>query len=172
MSRWSYFTIYLYHSASLERIAAEERQKAKAESKKAQADAQRKKAEKTARAQQQRGQLLRSAVFAAARLGDAATVKKGVWEDEVDAAGGEVKVGCHDFVKSPPKDSQEALLHIAARNGDSELVEWLDAHSQFVISQTILVILPVLVQVLIRKNATLQTSLPSMLLCSTDTHIF
>jgi hypothetical protein len=57
-------------------------------------------------------------------------VKKGVWEDEVDAAGGEVKTGCEEYVTSP-KDRKETLLHIAARNGDFELVEWLDAHGKF-----------------------------------------
>lgn len=72
----------------------------------------------------------RSAVFNAARAGDASKVKKGVWEDDVDAAGGEVKRGCERFVSSPPKDPQETLLHIAARNGDADLVEWLDAHSK------------------------------------------
>lgn len=112
-------------------MAADERQKVKTEQKKAQAEAQRQKAEKTARALRQKIQKTRSAVFAAARIGDAAKVKKGIWEDDVDAAGGEVKTGCDEFVNPKPKDSQEALLHIATKNGDLELVQWLDAHSDF-----------------------------------------
>ncbi|KAJ7905725.1 hypothetical protein B0H14DRAFT_2661321 [Mycena olivaceomarginata] len=112
-----------------ERVAAEERQKAKVEAKKAQAEAQRSKAENAARTLQQQAQTKRSAVFAAARAGKQDKVKTGVWENDVDAAGGEVKAGCDAFVKTAPKDPQETLLHIAARNGDKELVEWLDAHS-------------------------------------------
>ncbi|KAJ7087831.1 hypothetical protein C8R44DRAFT_819930 [Mycena epipterygia] len=112
-----------------ERVAAEERQKAKVGAKKAQAEAQRSKAEATARALQQQAQTKRSAVFSAARAGKQDKVKTGVWEDDVDAAGGEVKVGCNAFVKTTPKDAQETLFHIAARNGDKDLVEWLDAHS-------------------------------------------
>lgn len=57
-------------------------------------------------------------------------MKKGIWENNVDAAGGEVAPGYDEFIDTVPKDSQEALLHIAARNGDSDLVEWLDTHSQ------------------------------------------
>ncbi|KAJ7273333.1 DnaJ domain-containing protein [Mycena rebaudengoi] len=112
-----------------ERLAAEERQRVRVEGKKAQAEAQRNKAETAARKLKQRVQTGRSAVFAAARSGKAAEVKKGIWEDEVDAAGGEVKSGCDEFVKSPPKDPQETLLHIACRKGDTDLVEWLDAHN-------------------------------------------
>ncbi|KAJ6497051.1 hypothetical protein C8R47DRAFT_1113655 [Mycena vitilis] len=112
-----------------ERVAAEERQKAKVEAKKAQAEAQRSKAEAKARSLQQQAQTQRSAVFSAARANKRDKVKSGVWEDGVDAAGGEVKAGCNAFVKATPKDEQETLLHIAARNGDTELVEWLDAHS-------------------------------------------
>ncbi|KAJ6525655.1 hypothetical protein B0H19DRAFT_586137 [Mycena capillaripes] len=112
-----------------ERAAAEERQKAKVEAKKAQAEAQRSKAEAKARTLQQQAQSKRSAVFAAARAGKQDKVKSGVWEDGVDAAGGEVKAGCDVFVKTAPNDPQETLLHIAARNGDKELVAWLDAHS-------------------------------------------
>ncbi|KAJ7271992.1 hypothetical protein B0H12DRAFT_1008394 [Mycena haematopus] len=112
----------------IERVEAEERQKAKVEAKRAQAEAQRSKAEATARKLQRQAQTKRSAVFAAARAGKQDKVKAGVWEDNVDAAGGEVKVGCDAFVKTAPKDPQETLLHIAARNGDKELVEWLDTH--------------------------------------------
>ena len=99
------------------------------EAKKAQAEAQRSKAEATARTLQQQAQTKRSAVFSAARAGKQDKVKTGVWEDGVDAAGGEAKVGCDAFMKTKPNDPQETLLHIAARNGDKELVEWLDAHS-------------------------------------------
>ncbi|KAI0320718.1 hypothetical protein OF83DRAFT_1047475, partial [Amylostereum chailletii] len=72
---------------------------------------------------------LRSEVFAAARRNDPERVKKGVWEDEVDAAGGEVKVGHGEFVKKMPVDRKETLLHIAAKHGDASLVEWLNAHN-------------------------------------------
>ena len=68
-------------------------------------------------------------MFAAARNGDAEAVKKGVYEDDVDAAGGEVKLGHDEFVKVVPKDRKETLLHIAAKRGDAELVEWLCSHS-------------------------------------------
>lgn len=113
-----------------ERKEAEDRQKAKAASKKAAAENQRMKAAQTAQAQQQRVQTLRSATFAAARAGNAVQVKKGVWEDEVDPAGGEVKVGCENYVRVQPQDPKETLLHIAAQKGDADLVEWLDAHSK------------------------------------------
>lgn len=114
-----------------ERAAAEERQKAKMEAKKARGEAQRSRAEATARILQQQTQSKRSAVFAAARAGNRDKVKSGVWEDGVDAAGGEVKAGCDAFVETAPNDPQETLLHIAARNGDKELVAWLDAHSRW-----------------------------------------
>ncbi|KAJ7632817.1 hypothetical protein FB45DRAFT_913589 [Roridomyces roridus] len=112
----------------IERAAAEERQKAKTEAKKAQAQVQRSKAEAAALALQKQAQAKRTAVFTAARAGQSDKVKKGVWEDGVDAAGGEVQAGCNAFVKTP-KDPQQTLLHIAAQNGDKDLIEWLDAHS-------------------------------------------
>ncbi|KAI9570462.1 hypothetical protein HD554DRAFT_2018480 [Boletus coccyginus] len=112
-----------------ERKEAEERQRAKAASKKAETESQRKKAAETAQLQQQRVQTLRSATFAAARAGDASKVKKGVWEDEVDPAGGEIKMGRENYVAVHPEDPMETLSHIAAQNGDTDLVEWLDAHS-------------------------------------------
>ncbi|KAI6005682.1 hypothetical protein EDD15DRAFT_2150432, partial [Pisolithus albus] len=72
---------------------------------------------------------LRSAAFAAARAGDAQRVKKAIWEDSVDPAGGEVKLGCDSFIEVQPQDPTETLLHIATQNGDVDLVKWLDAHS-------------------------------------------
>src|ERR1700734_879804 len=105
-----------------ERREAEQRQKIKKANKKGQAEASRKKAENAARTQQQRAQSLRSATFAAARVGDAKQVKKGVYEDNVDAAGGEVKKGCEEFVTTPPTDPTETLMHIAVKNGDADLV--------------------------------------------------
>ncbi|THU87231.1 hypothetical protein K435DRAFT_681960 [Dendrothele bispora CBS 962.96] len=112
-----------------EHEAAEKRQKAKVDQKKAQAELHRKKAEEAARTQRQRTQSRRSAVFKAARGGNTEKVRKGIWEDNVDATGGEVNPGCDEFVTTLPKDNQETLLHIAARNGDHKLVEWLDAHN-------------------------------------------
>ena len=106
------------------------RQKAKASTKKAQAEASRQSAENKARALQERSQTLRSAVFAAARAGESLEVQKGVWEDHVDAAGGEIKRGCDAFVKVPPRDPAETLAHIAAERGDLELFKWLDTHGE------------------------------------------
>ncbi|KIK57672.1 hypothetical protein GYMLUDRAFT_45835 [Collybiopsis luxurians FD-317 M1] len=111
-----------------ERTAAEQRQKAKNGERAAKAKAQREQAEDVARAQREKAQMNRSTVFQAARKGDVDQVKQGVWEDNVDAAGGEVKPGHEDFVKIMPNDAQETLLHIAARQGDTDLVKWLDAH--------------------------------------------
>ena len=68
-------------------------------------------------------QTLRSQIFAAARKGDAATVRRGVWEQNVDAAGGELLKGSDAPVRSRPTDLKETLMHIAARNGDLDLVE-------------------------------------------------
>ncbi|KAG9318841.1 hypothetical protein JVU11DRAFT_945 [Chiua virens] len=81
-----------------ERKEAEERQRAKAATRKAEAEGRRKKATETAQFQHKRVQTLRSAAFAAARAGEASTVKKAVWEDEVDPAGGEIKMGCENYV--------------------------------------------------------------------------
>ncbi len=39
-------------------------------------------------------------------------------EDDVDAAGGEIKRDCEKFVSQKPRDPQETLLHIAALKGD------------------------------------------------------
>lgn len=73
-------------------------------------------------------QALRSKVFEAARRKDAAAVKKGVYEDNVDASGGEIRKGAESFAKSTPVDPKETLLHIAAKHGDIDLVRWLDSH--------------------------------------------
>lgn len=72
----------------------------------------------------------RLAVFAAARKGQYEAVKKGVWEEDVDAAGGEVRSGAEDAVKPSPRDPKETLLHIVARLGNQEIVEWLVDHSK------------------------------------------
>jgi hypothetical protein len=114
-----------------ERMEAEKRQKAKQSQKKAKAKSDRQTAEKAAQNLLQLSQATRSAAFAAARSGDAARVKKGVWEDGVDATGGEIKPGCEAFLPQTPQDPRETLLHIAAKNGDSDLVQWLDAHSMY-----------------------------------------
>ncbi|KAG1772803.1 DnaJ-domain-containing protein [Suillus occidentalis] len=112
-----------------ERKEAAERQQVKVASKKAESIAARKRAAETAEAQQQRAQTIRSEAFSAARKGDAVKVRKAIWEDNVDAAGGEIKPGCETYVKRPPEDPKETLLHIATQRGDVDLVEWLDAHS-------------------------------------------
>lgn len=115
----------------LERLEAEKRQKNKIEAKRAQAEAVRKSSEERAKLLLQEAQTTRSSIFAAAREGNAARVKKGIWEDAVDAAGGEVKNGSADFVKDHPVDAKETLLHIASASGDFELVKWLDSHGTF-----------------------------------------
>ncbi|KAI0670426.1 hypothetical protein C8Q78DRAFT_1079393 [Trametes maxima] len=112
-----------------ERREAEQRQRRKASAKKAEAEALRKNAEQKARAQQEQLQTVRSKTFAAARRKDAASVKKGVYEENVDAAGGEVRRGAEAFVKNVPVDPKETLMHIAAKSGDVDLVEWLGSHS-------------------------------------------
>ncbi len=114
-----------------ERREAQKRQREKASAKKASVQASRKTAEEKARAQQEQMQTLRSRIFAAARKGDAATVRKGVWEQNVDAAGGEVLKGSEVSVKSRPADPKETLMHIAARNGDLELLECLGKYSKY-----------------------------------------
>lgn len=72
-------------------------------------------------------QELRSATFAAARAGDAAGVRKGVWDNSVDSSGPEL-IQLQDGGGGAGK---ETLLHIAASLKDLELVEWLINHSEF-----------------------------------------
>ncbi|KAH9946150.1 uncharacterized protein BXZ73DRAFT_37594 [Epithele typhae] len=112
-----------------DRREAEQRKRDRASTKKAEAAASRRTAEQKMRSQQEQAQIKRSEVFAAARRGDFATVKKGVWEDDVDAAGGEIRKGFEDFIQTPPGDRAETLLHIAAKHGNVDIVEWLDSHS-------------------------------------------
>ncbi|KAL0565866.1 hypothetical protein V5O48_016154 [Marasmius crinis-equi] len=112
-----------------ERTEKEKRQKAKSQKKKASAQADREKAEAAARSQREKTQTLRSSVFNAARSGNSKKVKDGIWESNVDAAGGEVKPGYEEFVKAPRKDPRETLMHIVAKRGDLELLEWLDSHN-------------------------------------------
>ncbi|KAL5489755.1 hypothetical protein ACEPAI_4587 [Sanghuangporus weigelae] len=111
------------------RAEAEERQKQRNLHKRARAEAAKQEAARKALLQQQQMQQNRSAVFAAVRCGDTEAVKKGIWEDSVDAAGGEIRPGCEDFVPRPPQDTSETLLHIAVANINVELVEWLVNHN-------------------------------------------
>lgn len=69
-------------------------------------------------------QRIRSAVFTAARAGDAVAVRKGVYEDSVDAAGPEALPNSPVEIKS-----KDALLHIAVAKQDLDLVSWLIDHS-------------------------------------------
>ena len=107
------------------------RQKEKAKRKRERAKQDRQTAAEVLASQQEKMQALRSKVFAAARNGDADAVKKGVWEQDVDPSGGEVKPGCDHLVRQKPADPHETLLHIAARQGNKGLLEWLGSHSSF-----------------------------------------
>ena len=98
--------------------AAEERQKNKIAQKKANAEAKKKATAEQLKNQREQAQTLRSSVFAAARRGDAEEVMRGVWEEAIDAAGGEIKPGHEAFVKVKPEDPKETLLHIAAKHND------------------------------------------------------
>ena len=109
--------------------ATRQKEKAKRKREKAKQDLQT--AAKVLASQRENMQALRSKVFAAARNGDADAVKKGVWEQDVDPSGGEVKPGCDRLVRQKPSDPRETLLHIAARRGDKDLLEWLGSHSLF-----------------------------------------
>ncbi|EIW85100.1 DnaJ-domain-containing protein [Coniophora puteana RWD-64-598 SS2] len=112
-----------------ERNEAAQRQKEKSRSKKQKEKVSREQAKTAAQNRQQRAQTLRSAAFTAIRQGDAERVKKAVWEDNVDPAGGEVKIGCETYVCKLPDDPKESMLHISATKGDASLIQWLDAHS-------------------------------------------
>jgi len=107
------------------------RKKEKAERKREKAKQDRQSAAKVLASQQETMHALRSKVFTAARNGDAEAVKRGVWEQDVDPSGGEIKSGCDHLVRQKPKDPQETLLHIAARLGNRDLLEWLGSHSAF-----------------------------------------
>lgn len=113
-----------------DRVKAEKRQQERVAQKKAQAERSKQAAAQKIRDQLQQSQIQRSATFAAARQGNADKVKLGVYKNNVDAAGGEVKRDADEFVKTLPKDAQETLLHIAAKQGDLELVQWLADHSE------------------------------------------
>jgi hypothetical protein len=115
---------------TVEARAGEQRRKSKAEAKRAEAEALRVSAAQQVRIQQQKSQALRSEMFEAARRGDAKHVRKAIWEDGVDAAGGEVKPGMDGFVQVALSDHKETPLHIAVIHGDLALVEWLDRHSK------------------------------------------
>ena len=107
------------------------RKKEKAERKRERAKRDRQSASKVLASQQEKVQALRSSVFAAARNGDADAVKKGIWEQDVDPSGGEIKPGCDHLVRQKPKDTKETLLHIAARLDNKDLLEWLASHSAY-----------------------------------------
>jgi hypothetical protein len=111
--------------------ATRQKEKAKRKREKAKRDGQA--AAKVLASQQEKMQALRSKVFAAARNGDASVVKKGVWEQDVDPSGGEIKPGCDHLVRQKPTDPRETLLHIAARHGNKDLLEWLGSHSLFLL---------------------------------------
>lgn len=119
-----------YLTAITEKFLAEEKKEQDAKKKKVKAETNRSAAAKSAQDSKQRRQTLRSAVFAAARSGDSAKVKKGIWEDQVDAAGGEIAPGCEKLVQKKPQDSSETLMHIAVQRDDKDLLEWLDSHSE------------------------------------------
>jgi len=108
----------------------EERRKQKRAAKKSQAKAKAREAEQTAQRMKERAQTLRSNVFQAARDKNSVKVKDGIDEFSVDASGGEVRTGCEEFVKILPDDPRETLLHIATKNGDADLVEYLDRHGK------------------------------------------
>ena len=120
-----------YRSALPEMKDAATRQKEKTKRKREREKQDRQTAAKVLASQLEKVQALRSKVFAAARNGDADTVKKGIWEQEVDPSGGEIKPGCDHLVGQKPSDPRETLLHIAARHGNKDLLEWLGSHSAF-----------------------------------------
>lgn len=113
-----------------EKLLEEEKKEQDAKKNKTKAEPGRKSAKKSAQDGKQILQTLRSAVFAAARSGDYAKVKKGIWEDQVDAAGGEIRDGGEKFVQKKPQDPLETLMHITVKGGNKDLLEWLDSHGK------------------------------------------
>lgn len=118
-----------YRSALPEMKDAATRQKEKAKRKREKAKQDHEMAAEVLASQQENRQVLRSKAFAAARNGDADIVKRGVWEQDVDPSGGEIKPGCDHSVRRKPSDPREMLLHVTARHGDKNLLEWLGSHS-------------------------------------------
>ncbi|KIY72080.1 DnaJ-domain-containing protein [Cylindrobasidium torrendii FP15055 ss-10] len=112
-----------------ERQQAEQRKQDAAKAKKATGEMQKKQAKAKVANAKQASQKKRSQVFAAARAGKVDQVKKGIWEDQVDATGGEILLGCDEYVATRPKDPKETLLHIASQKGDVDMVEWLQTHN-------------------------------------------
>lgn len=113
-------------------MAKAAKNKQRAENKDALEEAARLETERKRKEALERPQRTRCEVFAAARNGDSAAVRKGVWEDNVDAAGGEILHGAIDPIAKRPKtwDPSETLLHIAVSKGDADLAEWLVNHSK------------------------------------------
>jgi hypothetical protein len=114
-----------------EAVEAAARRKAKAESKAAERAQSISQAAERTRQVLAKQQALRSSIFAAAKKGDAEAVKKGIYEDEVDAAGPEMLPGSDSKEAMKGANALETLLHIVVDNGDTKLAEWLLDHSQF-----------------------------------------
>ena len=110
---------------------AANRKAAKANKKKAENEERVKKDAERVKNAKLQAQVKRSQVFTNARKGDSEAVKKGIWEDCVDASGGEILDTEELEGFAQPADSKETLLHIAAGLGDNALVEWLVDHSTF-----------------------------------------
>jgi hypothetical protein len=72
----------------------------------------------------------RSAIFAVARAGRWEQVKKGIWEDCVDADGVEVLSGLEEIMPKP-KEPKETLLHLAAKAGVTDVFKWLVDHGEY-----------------------------------------
>ena len=72
----------------------------------------------------------RSTIFIAARAGRWEQVRKGIWEERVDANGGEVLTGLEEIIPKP-KDPKETLLHLAAKAGIMTVFKWLVDHGEY-----------------------------------------
>lgn len=118
------------HIMILDRTAALSSQDAKKSKKKAEVEDSRKFAAAAARSLQEKSQRARSEVFAAARASNTQKVKRGVSENNINTVGGEVLKGFEDLARIGLIDTKETLLHIAAQDGNLELVKWLDTHSK------------------------------------------